>query len=326
MAPIILTGDRPTGALHLGHYAGSLAQRVILQEQHPIFVLIADTQVLNNDVTKAQHVKAHTLALMRDYMAVGLKPEKVTFVLQSAVSELFELSSYFANIVSLAQIQRIPTIKKENSLYNQGQANMGFLNYPIAQSADIALFGATLVPVGEDQVPILEFGNDLLARFNHHFSTSYFERITPILSSTPRLMGLDGKQKMSKSLNNAIYLRDDEKTLKKKINLMYTDSNHLNISDPGCVEGNVVFDFLEAFYEDKKHLEELKKHYRQGGLGDGQTKSLLFNVLNPLLNKFRENCLSYTDSDLYDILHTGTQQAQKLAKQRMQEIRDIIFK
>ena len=326
MKPIILTGDRPTGALHLGHFAGSLAKRVELQNQYSMFVLIADTQVLNNNVSKAQEVKHHTLELMRDYLACGLDPERVIFVRQSAISELFELSAYFANLVSLAQIQRIPTIKKENSLYNQGQANMGFLNYPISQTSDIALFGATMVPVGEDQVPILEFGNDLLEKFNRQFKCDYFEYIHPILSVTPRLMGLDGKQKMSKSLNNAIFMRDNDKSLKKKINLMYTDQNHLAITDPGVVEGNVVFDFLDAFYKNKEHLHQLKAHYRKGGLGDGETKKLLFNVLQPLLSQFRENASHYDDKQLSDILESGTEKARKLAQERMKEIREFIFR
>lgn len=325
MNNIVLTGDRPTGQLHLGHYMGSLTQRLILQEQFPIHILIADTQVLNNDILKAQHVKKNILSLMKDYLAIGLKPEKVNFILQSNILELFELTSYLSNIVSLPSILRNPTIKNENKIYNS-QINMGFLNYPIAQTADIILFDADLVPVGADQTPILELSNDIIEKFHHIFKTNIFKKIKPILSESSRVMGIDGQQKMSKSLNNAIFLSDNEKTLKQKINMMYTDSNHLKISDPGKIEGNTVFLFLDVFMKDKDTLHELKIHYQKGGLGDSYLKNLLFKEINDILAPIRDNYNKYSDSDLFNILEQGTLHAQHIAKINMDKIRNIIYK
>lgn len=322
MTSIVVTGDRPTGQLHLGHYVGSLTQRLALQNQHEMFILIADTQVLNNDITKSKEVKKHTLSLMRDYLSIGLKPENIHFVLQSRVPALFELTQYLSNLVSLSFIMRNPTIKSEHKLYNH-DLNMGFLNYPISQTSDIVLFNGELVPVGADQVPILEFANDVIEKFHGNFKTDIFKKIQPLLSDTPRLCGLDGKNKMSKSLNNAIFLSDDSKTLKKKINSMYTDRNHLCISDPGQVEGNVVFSFLDVFMEDKLHLNELKEHYQKGGLGDSFLKNLLFDILNPLLLSFKEK--QFSDNDLMEILYCGTQHANHVAEKNMNTIRDIIF-
>lgn len=324
MNSIVVTGDRPTGQLHLGHYVGSLTQRLELQYQHEMFILIADTQVLNNDISKSQEVKKHTLSLMRDYLAVGLKPEKIHFVLQSRVPALFELTQYLSNLVSLSFVMRNPTIKNENKLYNH-DLNMGFLNYPISQTSDIVLFNGELVPVGADQVPILEFANDVIEKFHGNFKCNTFKKIQPLLSSTPRLCGLDGNNKMSKSLNNAIFLSDSLKSLKKKINSMYTDRNHLNISDPGQIEGNVVFTFLDVFMEDRVLLEEFKAHYQRGGLGDSYLKNVLFDILSPLLESINVNGQQFSDSYLKEVLHEGTQYANHVANEKMNKIRDIIF-
>lgn len=324
MKDIILTGDRPTGKLHLGHYFGSLKNRLNLQEKTDnLFILIADTQVLNNDINKSANVKENTLSLMRDYLAIGIDPQKVTFILQSQISELFELSSYLGNITPLSLIMRNPTIKTENKTYNNS-LNMGFLNYPISQTADIILFDANIVPVGLDQVPILQFANDVLLKFNHTFKINYFREITPLLSETPKVVGIDGSQKMSKSLNNAIFLSDNEIELKKKINSLYTDENHIKITDPGSVEGNVVFMFLDLVMNDTYKLNELKEHYQRGGLGDRFLKDLLFNEINSLISTFNYN--TYSDNDLLDILKAGSLKAKDVAIQRMSEIKDIIFR
>lgn len=323
MKDIILTGDRPTGKLHLGHYFGSLKNRLALQEKTDnLYILIADTQVLNNDISKSKNVKENTLSLMRDYLAIGLDPKKVTFILQSQISELFELSSYLGNITPLSLVMRNPTIKTENKTYNNS-LNMGFLNYPISQTADIILFNANIVPVGLDQVPILQFANDILIKFNHLFNVNYFREIKPLLSHTPRVVGIDGTQKMSKSLDNAIYLSDNKEELKRKINSLYTDEKHIKITDPGCVEGNVVFMFLDLIMTDIEKLNELKEHYRRGGLGDRFLKDLLFNELYSLLSTFDHNI--YSNNDLHDILSEGTSRAKMISEQRMFEIKEIIF-
>lgn len=323
MNEIVLTGDRPTGKLHLGHYEGSLKSRLSYQETNPLFVLIADTQVMNNDVSKIKDVRKNIAEIMKDYLAVGLNPEKVTFFLQSEVLELFELTNYLSNLVTLPQVMRNPTIKAENETYNHN-LSMGFLNYPISQTADIVLFGADLVPVGEDQLPIIEFANDVTEKFNHHFNTSCLKKVRPILSTNSRLMGIDGKNKMSKSLNNAIFLSDSEKEVNEKIHKMYTDDKHLKISDPGQIEGNVVFQFLDVFYKDKAELEALKKHYQKGGLGDMHLKKLLMHSLNELLQPIRQRRAAIRDDDALSILQKGTQHARSIAKKRMQHIKDVM--
>lgn len=320
----VVTGDRPTGALHLGHYVGSLVSRLSLQDTNPMYVLIADTQVLNNDVRKAKDVRKNTLEVMRDYLATGLDPEKCTIFLQSRVLELFELTGYLANIVALPHVKRIPTIKSENELYNTS-LNMGFLNYPISQTADILLFGGELVPVGIDQMPILEFGNDVIDRFHHLFKPNMFKAIQPLLSENSKLTGVDGKQKMSKSLGNAIMLGDEFKLVKEKVFQMYTDPDHIRVTDPGKVEGNVVFQFLEVFHKDKDELEELKAHYRKGGLGDVKLKGLLVQDLEQVLEPIRTRRAQYTDEFLLEVLDAGTKRAQQVAQARMEEIRQAIF-
>lgn len=322
--PIIVTGDRPTGKLHLGHFVGSLQNRLSLQDTHNLFVIIADTQVLNNDITKAKNVKENIMEVMRDYLAVGLDPNKVQFFLQSQIPELFELTNYFSNIVTLPQVQRIPTIKAENELYNSA-LNMGFLNYPISQTADIALFGGEVVPVGIDQLPILEFGNDVIDRFHYSFNCNIFKRIKPLLSDNSKLVGIDGDKKMSKSLDNAIFLSDDEKTVSKKVYQMFTDPDHIKISDPGKVEGNVVFQFLDVFHQNKAELEELKAHYQRGGLGDVFLKKMLSKDLNDLLEPIRQKRASFSEQDLKSVLNEGTAFMQNLAKENMTKIKDVIF-
>lgn len=334
---VIVTGDRPTGKLHLGHYVGSLQNRLMLQDNNKMFIIIADTQVMNNDIKKCKEVRSNTLEVMRDYLAVGLDPNRVHFFLQSEVQELFELTNYLSNIVSLPSVMRIPTIKSENSMYNQEDKplNMGFLNYPVSQTADIILFDGQYVPVGIDQMPILEFANDVIEKFNYIFKVqlnnrslnnrSLFTRIEPLLSNCSKLVGIDGNAKMSKSLDNAIYLSSNEKDIEAKVKSMYTDSNHLKISDPGQVEGNVVFSFLDIFHKDKDEVESLKAHYRQGGLGDMTLKRMLMQDIKDLVLPIADKRASYSDNELKDILSSGNNYAKNQAKEKMLQIKEVIF-
>lgn len=319
-----LSGDRPTGKLHLGHYCGSLLQRVNLQKEHAVSILIADTQVLNNSLSKANNVQTNILELMRAYLSVGIDPIKTNFILQSEILEIFELTNYLSNLVTLPMVLRNPTIKAENKTYNSN-INMGFLNYPISQTSDIILFDSELVPVGQDQVAILEFGNDLIEKFHHHFKCNVFKKIQPLISSHPKLVGVDGKSKMSKSLNNAIFLDDELTTIKQKVNSMYTDSGHIKISDPGQIEGNTVFSFLDVFMRDSNQLSELKSHYRQGGLGDFHLKRLLVNEIEILLAPIRDKYHTYRDNDLLEILHDGTKKSRIIAQEKMKQVKSIIF-
>lgn len=328
----IVTGDRPTGPLHLGHYVGSLQNRLLLQENNEVFIIIADTQVMNNDITKCAQVRNNTLDVMRDYLAVGLDPNKVHFFLQSEVPQLFELTNYLSNIVSLPSIMRIPTIKSENQMYNAEEKplNMGFLNYPISQTADIILFDGQYVPVGIDQTPILDFANDVIDKFHHTFKSQLknekiFNRIHALLSNNSKLMGLDGNNKMSKSLNNAIFLSNTEQEIEAKVKSMYTDCNHLKISDPGQVEGNMVFTFLDVFHKNKEEVMELKNHYQRGGLGDMTLKKLLMQDIKDIVLPIAQKRSQYTDQYLKDILQAGNEYAKNKAKIKMDKIKDIMF-
>jgi tryptophanyl-tRNA synthetase len=322
---IVLTGDRPTGCLHLGHYVGSLKNRLILQENNEVFIVVADTQVINNDITKAKDVKKNTIEVMKDYLSIGLNPNKVTFFLQSEILELFELTNYLSNLVTLPQVMRNPTIKAENEIYNKS-LTMGFLNYPVSQAADIILLNGEYVPVGEDQLPILEFSNDLIEKFNYTFETDLFKKIKPIISDNSRLLGLDGKNKMSKSLGNAISLSDNEKLVNEKIYQMFTDPDHIKISDPGKIEGNVVFMFLDIFHKDKSEIDLLKLKYQEGGLGDVFLKKMLMKDLKDFLDPIREQRNALTDEYVLNILQEGTMKVKSIAKKRMDVIKSLIFK
>ena len=327
MENIILSGDRPTGKLHLGHYVGSLIKRVELNQNtvqnNPIKILIADTQVLNNDVSKAKYVRENTEHLMRAYLALGL--DNCQFILQSSIPYIFELSNYLSNLATLSSIKRNPTIKAENALYND-QLNMGFLNYPIAQTADILIFGAKKVPVGQDQIAILEYGNDLIDKFHHHFECNIFKRIEPIITETPRLVGIDGENKMSKSLGNAIFLDDSFEEIQAKVKSMYTDSNHIKVSDPGKLEGNIVFMYLDVFHKDKDELESLKEHYQRGGLGDMALKRMLMKDIDDVIAPIREKYNSFSKEEMAQKLEEGTDKALKEAKLNMSKIKEHIFK
>lgn len=322
---VVLTGDRPTGRLHLGHYEGSLKARLRYQNTHPLYILIADTQVMNNDIRKIKEVKKNIIEVMKDYLAVGLEPHKVNFFLQSDISPLFELTSYLSNLVTLPHVMRNPTIKAENELYNQS-LSMGFLNYPISQTADIVLFDSEFVPVGEDQLPIVEFANEVVDKFNYHFNTDILKRIKPIISKNPRVLGIDGKNKMSKSLGNAIFLSDTDKVVNEQIYKMYTDRDHLRISDPGRIEGNVVFMFLDIFHKDKEEVQALKEHYQRGGLGDVVLKKMLMKDLKEQLDPIRERRNSITDEYVLHILNEGSVRAKTIAEQRLAIIKEKMFK
>lgn len=323
----IFTGDRPTGSLHLGHYVGSLHNRLNLQQNgDAVTILIADTQVLNNNVSKASNVKQNILSVMQDYIAIGLDPLKTRFVLQSRISEIFELTNYLSNVVPMNVLMRVPTLKSESRMYGMDAQNLGFISYPVAQTADIVLFEPDLVPVGEDQLPVLEFGNEVIRYFHNAFNCEVFSKIVPMISDVSRLVGIDGQEKMSKSLGNSIALNASTKDVEVCVRKMYTDSGHIKVSDPGKVEGNVVFQFLDVFHTDKEEVNDLKNQYRRGGLGDSYLKKLLVSDIEMLLEPMRENRLRFTDTQLMEFLDEGTRSAKEQAFNKMIEVRDIIFR
>ena len=300
--PIILTGDRPTGKLHLGHYVGSLKNRVLLQneDKYNMFVFLADQQALTDHAKESEIIKESIGNVALDYLSVGLDPTKSTIFIQSQIPELAELTMYYMNLVSLARLERNPTVKTEISQKGFGESiPTGFLVYPISQAADITAFDATCVPVGEDQMPLIEQTREIVHSFNRIYGDVLVEPNIMLAENEvcQRLPGIDGKAKMSKSIGNCIYLSDTSEEVRKKVMSMYTDPNHLKVSDPGTVEGNTVFTYLDCFCKDEyfekylpeyKNLDELKNHYRQGGLGDVKIKKFLFNVLEENLNPIRQ--------------------------------------
>lgn len=338
MGKIILTGDRPTGKLHLGHYVGSLRRRVELQEKgdfERMFVFMADVQALTDNADNPEKIRRNIVEVALDYLSAGLDPEKCTLFIQSQIPELAELTTYLMNLVSVARIQRNPTVKTEIKLRNFEQnIPLGFFCYPVSQAADITLFKATTVPAGEDQEPMIEVTRELVRRFNSVYGEVLVEPeiMLPENATARRLPGTDGKEKMSKSLGNCIYLSDSADEVWQKVRSMYTDPNHLNVSDPGTVEGNAVFTYLDAFstdddfatfWPDYQNLEELKDHYRRGGLGDMKCKKFLNQVLNKMLEPIRERRheLERDIPAIYDILQKGSDQARAVAAQTMDEVR-----
>ena len=338
MEKVILTGDRPTGRLHIGHYVGSLRRRVELQDSgeiDKIFNMIADAQALTDNASNPEKIRQNVLEVALDYLAAGIDPEKSNIFIQSAVPELTELSFYYLNLVSVQRLQRNPTVKTELEMRNfEGGTPTGFFCYPISQAADITLFKATTVPVGEDQKPMLELTNEIVRRFNHTYGEVLIEPqiLLPDNEACMRLPGTDGKAKMSKSLGNCIYLADSAKELKKKVNSMFTDPQHLTIESPGHTEGNTVFTYLDAFCKeedfarflpDYANLDEMKAHYRRGGLGDGTCKKFLLNVLNDRLEPIRERRAQWEKRipDVLDILKKGTAEARERGAQTLQEVR-----
>lgn len=338
MKKIILTGDRPTGRLHLGHYVGSLKARVDLQnngEFDKIYIMIADAQALTDNFDNPSKVRDNVIEVALDYLAVGIDPLKTTIFIQSEVSELTELTFYYMNLVTLSRLQRNPTVKNEIGLRGFNKSiPVGFMSYPISQAADITAFDATCVPVGVDQLPMIEQTREIVHSFNNIYGNTLVmpEAKIPENELEQRLPGTDGKAKMSKSLGNCIYLADDEATIKKKVMSMYTDPNHIRVDDPGQVEGNVVFTYLDVFAKDEdfvkflpeyKNLDELKDHYRRGGLGDMVIKKFLNNILQELLRPIRERreTLSQNIEYVYRVLENGTNDARKHAKGTLKRVK-----
>ena len=348
MGKVILTGDRPTGKLHLGHYVGSLRRRVELQnsgEFEKIFIMIADAQALTDNADNPEKIRQNIIEVALDYLSAGLDPEKVTIFIQSQVPELCELAFYYMNLVTVQRLQRNPTVKTEIQMrgfsdndeeetQNKKGIPVGFFTYPISQASDITAFRATTVPVGEDQCPMIEQTREIVHKFNAVYGETLVtpEIMLPTNCVCSRLPGTDGKAKMSKSLGNCIYLSDTSKEVKKKINSMYTDSGHLQITDPGKVEGNVVFTYLDAFCTDEhfakflpdyQNLEEMKAHYRRGGLGDGTCKKFLFNIMEDILQPIRERRHIYEQNipQVYEILRKGSEVSRAEAARTLADVR-----
>lgn len=328
---IILTGDRPTGKLHIGHYIGSLKNRVMLQNtsKYDSYIMIADTQALTDNARNPEKIRNSLIEVALDYLAVGLDPEKSTIFVQSQIPALFELTTDYMDLVTLSRLERNPTVKTEIKQKGFGDSlPVGFLTYPVAQAADITAFKATLVPVGDDQEPMLEQTREIVRSFNRTYNVDVL--VEPKGYFPPkgqgRLPGLDGNAKMSKSLGNAIYLSDDAETVKKKVMSMYTDPNHIHVEDPGQVEGNTVFTYLDVFDPDKDTVAQLKEDYQKGGLGDVKIKRYLNKVLEAELAPIRERRQKYAENldAVYDMLYQGSQKANQVADQTLQEVRDAI--
>ena len=342
MSKIILTGDRPTGKLHLGHYVGSLKRRVELQnsgEFDKIFIMIADAQALTDNFDNPDKIRDNIIEVALDYLSVGLDPAKTNMLIQSVVTELTELTFYYANLVTVSRLERNPTVKTEIKLRNfETSIPVGFFTYPISQASDITAFKATTVPVGEDQLPMIEQTREIVRKFNTTYNCDVLvepDALIPKNSVCSRLPGTDGTAKMSKSLGNCIYLSDDEKAVKEKVMSMFTDPTHIQISDPGHIEGNAVFTYLDAFATDEdfaefcpdyKNLDEMKEHYQKGGLGDVKCKKLLLNVLNKELAPIRARRAEF-EKDIpavYEILKKGTEAARETAAQTLSEVKDAM--
>jgi len=322
---IALTGDRPTGCLHLGHYIGTLKNRVALQNQYDQYVMVADVQALTDYFANPSKIQESLLEVVADYISVGIDPNVSTIFVQSQISALPELMMYYMNLVTTSRLERNPTVKNEIQQKGYGDTiPVGFFCYPVSQAADITAFKAEIIPVGEDQLPLIELCNEVVRRFNRTYNTNCLKEARAQLSKTSRLVGIDGKAKASKSLNNAIFLSDSAEIVKKKIWSMYTDPNHIKVSDPGQVEGNVVFTYLDAFYDEKDEIEELKTRYRKGGLGDTVLKSLLNDVLQKMLEPIREKRATLQKKDLLEIISEGSKKAKVIANQTLQEVRDAI--
>lgn len=338
MKQIILTGDRPTGNLHVGHYVGSLAERVKLQNSgkyDEIYIMIADAQALTDNAEHPERVRQNIMKVALDYLAVGIDPEKANIFIQSMVPQLTELTFYYMNLVTVSRVQRNPTVKAEIQMHNfEASIPVGFFCYPISQAADITAFNATAVPVGEDQEPMLEQCREIV----HKFNTVYGETLTmpqivlPSNNACMRLPGTDGKAKMSKSLGNCIYLADPEEVVREKIMSMYTDPDHIRVQDPGKLEGNTVFTYLDAFCQpehfaeflpDYQSLDELKAHYQRGGLGDVKVKKFLNNVMQSLLSPMRERRAQWESRlpEVYEILKKGSEIAAETAQGTLDRVR-----
>ena len=341
MEKIILTGDRPTGKLHVGHYVGSLRRRVQLQnsgEFDKIFIMIADAQALTDNFENPEKVRQNIIEVALDYLSVGLDPAKSTLFIQSQIAELCELSFYYMNLVTVSRLQRNPTVKTEIQMRNfETSIPVGFFTYPISQAADITAFKATTVPVGEDQLPMIEQTKEIVHKFNSVYAPVLVEPevLLPDNNACKRLPGIDGKAKMSKSLGNCIYLADSADEVRTKVMSMYTDPLHLQVSDPGHIEGNTVFTYLDAFSKpehferylpDYANLDELKAHYTRGGLGDVKVKKFLNNVLQEELEPIRNRRAEYEKDipEIYNILKKGSEEAREVAAQTLSEVKSAM--
>ena len=342
MGKIILTGDRPTGKLHLGHYVGSLRRRVQLQNEgdyERMFVFMADVQALTDNADNPEKIRQNIVEVALDYLSAGLNPDKCTLYIQSCIPELSELTTYLMNIVSVSRVQRNPTVKTEVKMrgFENNSIPLGFFCYPVSQAADIAAFKATTVPAGEDQAPMIELTRELVSRFNQIYAPVLVEPslMLPENAAQRRLPGTDGKEKMSKSLGNCIYLSDDAKTVEQKVKSMYTDPTHLNVSDPGHIEGNAVFTYLDAFATDQdfadfwpefKTLDELKDAYTHGGIGDMKCKKMLTKVINRMLDPIRARRHEYEQDipEIFNILRRGSDAAREAAAQTIDEVRNAM--
>ena len=338
MGKIILTGDRPTGKLHLGHYVGSLRRRVVLQNEGDydrMFVFMADVQALTDNADNPEKIRQNIVEVALDYLSAGLDPEKCTLFIQSQIPELAELTTYLMNLVTVSRVQRNPTVKTEIKMRNfEANIPLGFFCYPVSQAADITLFKATTVPAGEDQEPMIEVTRELVRRFNQVYSPVLVEPeiLLPEKATARRLPGTDGKEKMSKSLGNCIYLSDSEKEVWKKVKKMSNGEPRMSMDEPGHLEGNAVFTYLEAFSSDEdfaefwpeyNNLAELKEHYVRGGIGDGNCKKFLNSVINKMLEPMRQRRHEFEQDipEIFNILRKGTEQAREVAAHTMDEVR-----
>ena len=339
---IILTGDRPTGKLHLGHYVGSLRERVKIQESgnyDEMYIMIADAQALTDNHDNPEKIRENIIEVALDYLSVGLNPDKVTIFIQSQVPELTELTFFYMNLVTVSRLERNPTVKSEIKLRDFNTSiPVGFMTYPISQAADITAFKANIVPVGEDQLPMIEQTREIVRSFNNTYKKEVLLEPKAVLPDNEvclRLPGTDGKAKMSKSLGNCIYLSDKTEDVKKKVMSMYTDPDHIKIEDPGKIEGNCVFTYLDAFCNDEhftkylpeyKNLDELKAHYQKGGLGDVKIKKFLFNVIEEVLTPIREKRKMYENKieEVYNILEQGSIKAKEKASTTLKEVKEAM--
>jgi len=324
---VVLTGDRPSGPLHLGHYVGSLVSRVALQETAQQYVMIADVQALTDNFENPEKVHNNVYEVLADYLAVGIDPDKTTIFIQSMIPAIPELTMYYMNLVTLARVQRNPTVKNEIQQKGYGQTvTAGFVNYPINQAADITAFQATVVPVGQDQLPMIEQTNEIVRSFNRIYKTDVLKEVEALVTKTGRLSGIDGQAKMSKSLGNAIFLKDTADELAQKVRAMYTDPNHIKVEDPGKLEGNTVFEYLDIFATDKQKVQELKDHYQKGGLGDSKVKQYLLEQLNAFLDPIRTRRQEYIKDKAYlhEILLKGTSNAHQVSQAVLTQVKQAM--
>ena len=339
MKKIILTGDRPTGNLHIGHYVGSIRTRLAIQEKgdyEKFYIMIADTQALTDNAKNVDKVTNNVIQVVLDYLSAGIDPEKTCIFIQSLVPELFEITSYFMNLVSVARLKRNPTVKSEIAMRGfENTIPAGFLCYPISQAADILAFNANIIPVGNDQLPMIEQTREIANTFNSTYGEVFTlpNAVLPEIKACERLPGTDGKLKMSKSLGNCIYLKDSAEEIKQKIMSAYTDPDHIKVSDPGKIEGNVVFTYLDAFCKDEhfskylpdyKNLDELKNHYQKGGLGDVKVKLFLNNIMQETLSQIRERRAQYEQNidKIYEMLFKNSEEASKEARKTLEKMKE----